>query len=102
MVPCTQEHIAEVFFAGNSWPQSQAYPGKSAIDSRADDRCNTAFTTYDGISWDNSAFTYDIVVPGAGDDWAPGDRSIACVAYESTSQYPGGAPMYYSIKGSKQ
>jgi DivIVA domain-containing protein len=86
VVPCTQEHIAEVFFAGNSWPESQAYPGKNAIDSRADDRCNTAFTTYDGTTSDNSAFTYDIVVPDVSDDWASGDRSIACVAYESTSR----------------
>ena len=102
VVPCAQEHIAEVFFAGNPWPESQAYPGKNAIDSRADDRCNTAFTTYDGTTSDNSAFTYDIVVPDVSDDWASGDRSIACVAYESTSQYPDGAPMDYSIKGSKQ
>jgi hypothetical protein len=102
VVPCTQEHIAEVFFAGNSWPQSQAYPGISAVDSRADDRCNTAFTTYDGTASDNSTFTYDIVGPFGSDYWASGDRWIACVAYKSTSQYPGGAPMYLSIKGSHQ
>jgi hypothetical protein len=27
VVPCTQQHLAEVFFAGNVWPQSLAYPG---------------------------------------------------------------------------
>lgn len=102
VVPCTHEHIAEVFFAGNSWPQSQAYPGKNAIDTQAEGRCNVAFTTYDGTTWDNSAFSYDFVIPGSGDDWASGDRWIACVAYDSTSQYPGGAPVDYSIKGSKQ
>jgi hypothetical protein len=102
VVPCTQEHIAEVFFASNPWPQSQAYPGESAVDSLAGDRCNTAFTAYDGTTYDNSAFTYDMVVPYRSDDWASGERSIACVAYRSTSQYPGGAPMYSSIKGIHQ
>jgi hypothetical protein len=27
VVPCTHWHIGEVFFAGNAWPQSMAYPG---------------------------------------------------------------------------
>jgi hypothetical protein len=102
VVPCAQEHIAEVFFGGNAWPQSQAYPGKNAVDTQADGPCNTAFTTYDGTAYDNSVLSYDIVVPDRSDDWASGDRWIACVAYKSTSQYPGGAPMYSSVKGSKQ
>jgi hypothetical protein len=97
---CTQEHIAEVFYAGNAWPQSQAYPGDNAIYSQADDRCKTAFTAYDGITSDNSVFTYDSVNPYGGDDWASGDRWLVCVAYEPTFRYPGGAPMDYSIKGS--
>jgi hypothetical protein len=102
VVPCTQQHIAEVFFASNAWPQSQAYPGDNAINSQADDRCNSAFTTYDGTTSDNSAFSYDFVDPSGADDWASGDRWLVCVAYSPTSQYPGGAPVNYSIKGSQQ
>ena len=102
VVSCTQQHIAEVFFAGNAWPQSRAYPGDNAIDNLADDRCNTAFTAYDGITSDNSVFTYDFIDPFGSDDWASGDRWLVCVAYMSTSQYPGGAPVDYSIKGSHQ
>lgn len=102
VVPCPQRHIGEVFFAGNAWPRSQAYPGDNARNSEAVDRCNTAFTAYDGITNDNSAFTYTYIEPSGADDWASGDRWLVCVAYSPTSQYPGGAPMDYSIKGSQQ
>lgn len=102
VVPCTKQHVAEVFFSGNAWPQSQAYPGDNAVDNQADDRCNTAFTAYDGTTSDNSVFTYDTVDPGPADDWASGDRWLVCIAYDSTSQYPGGAPVDYSIKDSNR
>ena len=102
VVPCTQRHIAEVFFAGNAWPQSQAYPGDNAIYTQADNRCNTAFAAYDGTASDNSVFTYDYISPSGSDDWASGDRLLVCVAYDATSQYPGGAPVNYSIRGSGQ
>jgi DivIVA domain-containing protein len=99
-VPCTQQHIAEVFFAGNAWPQSlAAYPGDDAVNSTADDRCDTAFAAYDGVTPDESAFTYDSITPDSS-TWPDGDRSLICVAYKSTSQYPGGATVNYSIKGS--
>jgi hypothetical protein len=102
VVPCANQHIAEVFFSGTAWPQSQAYPGDNAVDNQADDRCNAAFTAYDGTFSDNSVFTYDTVDPVPADDWASGDRWLVCVAYDSTSQYPGGAPVDYSIKGSNR
>lgn len=102
MVPCTQQHIAEVIFAGNAWPESQAYPGDNAIDSQAKNSCDTVFGAYDGITFDSSAFTYDYIDPSGGDDWASGDRWLVCVAYESTPQHPDGAPVNYSIKDSNQ
>jgi Septum formation len=101
-VPCTKPHEAEVFFAGNVWPQSQAFPGKGAIDSRSDARCGEAFAAYDGIDASQSAFSYDAIIPDSS-DWASGDRSLACVAWEPSSSGPsGGAPVNYSLKGSKK
>lgn len=99
-VNCTRPHIAEVFFASDAWPQSLAYPGDNTISEQADARCLTAFSTYDGIDNSGSAFTFDDIVPSGGDDWDSGDRWLVCVAYESTGQYPAGAPVDYSIKGS--
>ena len=102
VVSCIKWHIAEVFFTSNAWPQSQPYPGDSKLISQAEDRCNAAFITYDGIASDNSIFTYDFIYPSDADDWASGDRWLACVAYDSTTQYPGGTPVDYSIKGTGQ
>ena len=101
VVACTKRHEAEVFFAGNNWPQSLAFPGKDAVDSQSDARCHAAFAAYDGTDWSQSAFTYDEIVPIDPSDWASGDRSLACVAYEPSPSGPsGGTPVDYSIKGS--
>ena len=101
-VACTQRHEAEVFFAGNVWPQSTAYPGDTAVDDQARARCGTAFAAYDGVDDSVSAFTFDDIVPDSS-AWASGQRSVACVAFAPSSAGPsGGAPVDYSIKGSKR
>lgn len=103
VVPCTQQHIAEVFFADNLWPSSPAYqyPGDSKVLSQAEAHCDTAFRAYDGTYSSQSAFSYDYSNPDST-TWSGGDRLVVCIAYESTDQYPGGAPVDYSIKGSQQ
>jgi hypothetical protein len=97
VVPCTQLHEGEVFFAGNAWPQSIAYPGDNKINNQAQARCDAAFLTYDGAASSNSAFSYDYTNP---DDttWPQGDRFLLCVAYDPNSGYQGGA-VNYSIRG---
>jgi hypothetical protein len=100
-VACTQPHEAEVFFTGDNWPQSLAYPGTKAIDDQARAHCGTAFTAYDGTSFTASAFSFDSIFDDDSSDWASGDRSLECVAYEPSSSGPsGGTPVTYSIKGS--
>jgi hypothetical protein len=110
-VACTQRHEAEVFFAGNLWPQSLAYPGKNAIDDQAWTRCNTTFTRYDGIAAasegndpPNSAFTFTDIANDDSADWASGIRRVVCVAYEPNfaDTSSGAMPVAYSIKGSKK
>ncbi len=97
-VPCTQEHFAEVVFAGNAWPRALTkYPGSRAIFDRADSRCIAAFAAYDGKPIGVSSFTYDDVAPNGASDWASGDRRLVCVAYEILD-----TPINYSIKGSHQ
>jgi uncharacterized membrane protein YhaH (DUF805 family) len=96
VVPCAQPHTGEVFFTGDIWPQSIAYPGDNATNKQAEARCGRAFTAYDGISSDQSAFNYAWDLPDST-SWLSGDRSVQCVAYD-----PNGAPINYSIKGSNQ
>jgi hypothetical protein len=99
--PCAGPHLAEVFFAGNAWPQSPAaYPGDNAISDHGYARCLTAFNAYDGIDNSISAFAIYYIAPYGGDDWSSGDRRLVCMAYMSTSQHPGGVPVNHSIKGS--
>jgi Septum formation len=94
-VPCTQRHLAEVFFAGNVWPQSQTtYPGDNAVNGESNTRCLAAFVAYDGIDGSVSSFTFDAIAPSGGSDWASGDREVVWVAYEP------GTSVRYSIKGS--
>lgn len=62
--PCAQPHTAEVFFAGNSWPRSQAYPGDQVVYDDGYARCLTAFRAYDGIDNPSSAFDVVAAVPG--------------------------------------
>jgi hypothetical protein len=92
-VPCTQQHQAEVFFAGNAWPQSRAFPGKNAIANRGVARCRSAFRAYDGIVPSASFFMIDYIIPDSV-AWASGNRRVVCVAYEPW------APVTFSIKGS--
>jgi hypothetical protein len=110
-VPCTQRHEAEVFYAGDLWPQSAGYPGKSAIDDKAWSRCNTTFTAYDGVNPlvdgnepPTSAFTFIDIADDNSDDWASGARRLVCVAYKPdfTNVTSGAAPVDYSIKGTKK
>jgi DivIVA domain-containing protein len=89
---CTAPHTSEVFFAGNAWPRSLAYPGDQEIYDDGYVRCDTAFTAYDGIGVSSSAFT---VVPSTPDHrtWSDGDRWLVCFATEF-------GPVDYSIRGS--
>jgi Septum formation len=96
VVPCSQSHTGEVFFSGDIWPQSLAYPGDNEVNNQADARCARAFTAYDGIPPDQSAYNYAYLTPGST-TWPSGDRSVQCIAFE-----PSGAPLYSSIKGSNQ
>ena len=92
-VPCAQQHLAEVFFAGNAWPQSRAFPGENAIVNQGLARCHSAFRAYDGIVSSASAFAIDYITPDSA-AWASGNRWVICVAYEPW------APVTFSIRGS--
>jgi len=101
-VPCGQEHIAEVFYSGNYWPDSKAFPGNAAIDNQATAQCYKAFQAYDGIMNPASLYSFDYIAPDGRQDWDSGDRQVACIAYQPTSQHPGGKPLHSSIKDSRQ
>ena len=90
-VPCSQRHLEEVFFAGNAWPYSRAFPGNKSVTNRGWAVCVRAFKAYDGISEARSSFQIEYVVPDHV-SWSSGSRWVLCAAYEP------GLSVNYSIK----
>ena len=91
-VPCTQRHTEEVFFAGNAWPRSLAYPGDQAVYDDGHALCLKAFKAYDGTDSSSSAFGVVFSTPDSS-TWPGGDRRLVCFA----SSAPGWVD--YSIQG---
>jgi hypothetical protein len=101
-VPCAQRHIAEVYFAADIWPQSAAYQGDDETSNQALDRCGNEYLAYiAGSAHSTAEFAYDEITPDST-TWRDGDRRVVCVAYKVTDQDRGGAPVTYSIKGTRQ
>jgi Septum formation len=99
-VPCRDQHIAEVFVKdSHGWPAASSWPGEAVITRQGEHRCNLAFSNYDGISPNQSAYTYAWSTPSSS-SWPSGDRELTCIAYKNTQADPGGAPIYGSIRNS--
>jgi serine/threonine protein kinase len=102
-VPCSQSHTAEVFYANSDfWAKGGgAYPGNSTISKDANAECDTAFSSYVGIAYSKSIYTWTNIVPDSS-TWPTGDRALHCVAYYATPKQPAGAPITGSIKGTRK
>ncbi len=94
---CAEPHGAEVVSIEEvPGGPSATFPGDDAVGRTADDACTAAFTTYVGISPEESDFdiTYFTVT---ADGWANGDRSFDCIAIPD-----GESPTSGSIRGAKR
>jgi len=101
-VPCSQSHAAEVFYANSDfWAKGGAYPGNTTISKDANAECDTAFSSYVGIAYSKSIYTWTNIVPDSS-TWPTGDRALHCVAYYATPKQPAGAPITGSIKGTRK
>ena len=98
-VPCTQKHLAEVYFSANYWPWSRAFPGNATIVHQAKTECRKAFQAYDGAPLQASEYSFRYISPWGRADCGSGDRLLVCTAYVWDSQWPRGVPLYASIKG---
>jgi hypothetical protein len=102
LVPCTQKHLAEVFYSANYWPAAMAFPGNSVINKQANAKCHRAFNAYDGSLYSESQYSYYGADPHGRQDWNSGDRLLTCVAFLYRHGSPRGKPLYTSIRGSNQ
>jgi hypothetical protein len=101
-VPCSQGHIAEVFYANNNfWAKGGSYPGEIAISNAARTQCNSAFESYVGIPEWNSIYRSLPIAPSAA-TWSAGERGLHCIAYYATPSQPAGVTLHGSIKGTNK
>jgi hypothetical protein len=99
-VPCTEKHIAEVYFSSaNYWPGAMAFPGHASIAYRAKTECSKEFRAYNGVPSSASVYSFRDIFPWDRVNWSFGDRGLLCTAYVRATQYPRGQPLYGSMKG---
>lgn len=76
--PCTDAHLAEVFFVGNMTGTADSYPGTPGFTRFAEGSCVGAFRTYTGRDFEADT-VYDIsFLRPTTDGWAKGDRGVTC------------------------
>ncbi|KAA1425660.1 DUF4190 domain-containing protein [Nocardioides antri] len=93
VVPCAQEHQAEVYHIITL--ESDDYPGQKALDRRSLD-CYTAFKDYVGIAYRRSKLDFVMHFPSKM-TWRFGDRTILCsLARPDAGKFTG------SLRGSRE
>ncbi len=94
VLPCDQDHGAEVFFYGDVWGSRTTYPGDAAVGSRWTAQCAAEFERYVGVPSGRSVLSINGWTGFGADGWAQGLRDMACIAYDR-----GGAALQGSIRG---
>jgi Domain of unknown function (DUF4190)/Septum formation len=89
-VPCSQPHEGEVFAVFDL--PAGPYPGADAVNKQASTQCSDRITAYSPTAGTDGTYDLFLVYPRQ-QDWARGDREIACVAAATAGTTTG------SIKG---
>ena len=85
-VPCASPHDQEVF--ATLVVAGDIYPGDEALKSQADSGCSTAFTSFVGLPFEQSALQVTYYRPSTT-TWAGGDRTIDCLIAAESGQASG-------------
>jgi hypothetical protein len=100
LVPCTELHTYEVFYANHSfWGMGGSFPGKPAVENDAPGVCEKQFTSYTGLPGPDYRYSWTQVLPIDGASWDAGYRGLVCIAYSANSGHPNGFPVTGTIKG---
>ena len=76
VVPCTQQHDAEM--SGTVTLPEAPWPGEDEVDEQSDDACRPVFEAYVGIPFDDSDLDYTFITPRR-ETWESGDRLVICL-----------------------
>lgn len=85
LVECTESHGFEVF-ASLVLPDGDY--STSGIETTASDRCRSAFASFIGIVYDESALTLRYLAPSRT-TWELGDREVLCVVFDPRGRTTG-------------
>ena len=78
--PCTDAHLAEVFYVGNYDQASTGYPTEDAFQGFVLDRCIGAFQTYTGKSYQDATELDIQPFWPTEEGWGKGDKEVTCFA----------------------
>ena len=78
IVPCDQRHDDEVYAAFDL--DDADYPGQTALQQTADERCRARFADFIGIPYEESVLELYALWPTEA-EWLDGDRRISCVVW---------------------
>ncbi|WP_370328176.1 septum formation family protein [Euzebya sp.] len=79
-VDCEEAHDAEVFaLPQHPGGEEEAYPGESALNELARERCEAEFEPYVGTAYADSAIYYTALTPGEESWTEADDREIVCL-----------------------
>jgi hypothetical protein len=87
LVDCADEHDFEVY--SDFELTGDEFPGTDEINTQADAECLTAFESFVGISYDDSALGYTYFTPTEG-SWTDGDdRLVSCLIGDPNGKVSG-------------
>ena len=95
MVDCRAQHTEEVM-AKTSMAGPKAWPGDSAVESAAEEKCRQVFAAYIGIGFDDSRLEMGSVTTDK-EGWNAGDRTLVCLVME-----PGDQSSTRALRGSHE
>ena len=78
--PCSDPHLAEVFYVGNYDLASASYPDENAFQAFVLDRCIGAFEAYTGRTYQDAEELDIQPFWPTEEGWGRGDKEVTCFA----------------------
>jgi Septum formation len=80
VVDCNAEHEEEVM-SRSTLAGSDEWPGDTAVEDAAQEKCKPAFATYVGLELDESRLDWGFVTPDK-DAWTDGKATLICLVMD--------------------
>lgn len=88
IIGCEEPHDSEVY--ASIMMNDGEYPGEDGVFAEADAGCLSAFDSFVGIAYAESAYDFSYYYPTA-ESWATGDREIICLIFDPAGKIPTGS-----------